>query len=52
MLDVLLGACMVLGIIVAIVLSAIVLIVGGVTVVALCSKIIEAWKGDKHGGRK
>ena len=49
MLNVLLGSLMVLGIIVAIVLSAIVLIVGGVTVVALCSKIIEAWKGDKHG---
>ena len=52
MLDVLIGSYIVLGIIVAIMLSAIVLIVGGVSVVALCSKVIDIWKGGKSGGRK
>lgn len=52
MLDVLIGSYMVLGIIVAIVLSAMVLIVGGTAVVALFSKIIDIWKGGKSGGRK
>ena len=53
MLDILLNALMVLGIIFAVVLSAIILIVGVVVVLALCSKFIEIGKGDKpkNGGR-
>lgn len=53
MLNILLNALMVLGILVAIILSAIVLIVGGVTIAALISKIIDIWKGGKpkNGGQ-
>lgn len=53
MLNILLNALMVLGTLVAIVLSAIVLIVGGAVVVAFVGKLIDVWKDGrpKNGGQ-
>ena len=53
MLNILLNALMVLGIIFAVVLSGIILIIGVFAVVALISKFIDIWKGGKpkNGGQ-
>lgn len=49
MLDVLIGSFIVFGIIVACMLSVMALIVGITAIVALCSKVIDIWRGEKHG---
>lgn len=47
MLDIFLNALMILGIIVAVVLSVIIIIIGVYAVVALISKFIDIWNGGK-----
>lgn len=53
MLDILLNALMLLGIVVTVVLIAVALIAGAVLVIAIVGKVVDVWKSGKpkNGGR-